>query len=282
MALAVMPSLGAQPKKAFQGQSPSTITSTVKDGEQTIEITNVQYEVAGPAIPGRPLDELLVLRKSCRTKQFVDEIGMEASITVQAWPLNVDLAQNPLYALTVDGAEPRTINHDVLVILRGVEEVEWWSVYKLGSGAHLFDTYVPLVQLSIGWPEQEPRYVGLEVPPDDVSDTRLKQPKVAFVLTYASAERVIREALVTSDEPERAQVMRSLADATRTVVVVDHPQPAAPGNKYRPPAHSVKITVQSYVSPPVSVTIDVPIAHDDLDVAHATVPAGVHVAAWKR
>ena len=52
---------------------------------------------------------------------------------------------------------------------RGLEEVAWWSVYRLGTGQHLFDTYVPVVSFSISREIMELRYVGLEVPPDDAS-----------------------------------------------------------------------------------------------------------------
>jgi hypothetical protein len=30
------------------------------------------------------------------------------------------------------------------VFARGVEEVSWWSIHKLGNGQRLFDTYVPV------------------------------------------------------------------------------------------------------------------------------------------
>jgi hypothetical protein len=54
-------------------------------------------------VPGRPQDERLLLRTTTRTKQVVDEIGMEASTTVEAWPLGVDPKQKPLYTLKARG-----------------------------------------------------------------------------------------------------------------------------------------------------------------------------------
>src|ERR1039457_6099956 len=90
-------------------------------------------------------------------------------------------------------------------------------IYKLGSGQHLFDTYVPLLSFSISRETVTTRYVGLEVPPDDTGDMRLKQPNVVAVLTYASEDRLIREALVTCDDPKQAQLLRSYADTTRAV-----------------------------------------------------------------
>ena len=73
--------------------------ASTKTAKQTVEITNVAYEVTSTAVPGRPQDERLLLRTTTRTKQVVDEIGMEAATTVEAWPLGVDPKQKPLYSL---------------------------------------------------------------------------------------------------------------------------------------------------------------------------------------
>src|ERR1700761_4818707 len=81
-----------------------------KDGQQTIEIQNVAYEVTGTGVPGRPQNERLLLRRTTRTKQVVDEIGMEASTTVEAWPLGVDPNQKPLYELKVQGVDGKTVD----------------------------------------------------------------------------------------------------------------------------------------------------------------------------
>ncbi|MGH9721829.1 MAG: hypothetical protein ACRD8O_16595 [Bryobacteraceae bacterium] len=261
--LLAVPALLAQ--QPFQSQTPSTVRYSVEAGAAVVEITNVAYELAGSGIPGRPRDERLVLRKSTRTRQVVDEIGMQASTTIEAWPLGVDPKQKPLYSMTVPGFDPATKRGDLIVISKGVEEVEWWSVYKLGSGERLFDTYVPLVELRA---HENQRYAGLEAPPDNAADIRLKAPNVVAVLTYASAESVIREVLITCDDPGRARLFRSYADSSRTVtfgrgalrVTISPDPPAAPA----------------------SATIVVPISNDDLDVVHSQIPAGLHVTAWKR
>jgi hypothetical protein len=172
----------AQTHQPFQAQSPSSVVYGVnKDGQQTVEITNVAYEVTSTGVPGRPRDQRLLLRTNTRTKQVVDEIGMEASTTVEAWPLGVDPKQKPLYSLKAEGVDSKTVDGALLVILRGLEDTEWWSVYKLGTGERLFDTYVPLLGFSIRRDIQTMRYVGLEVPADDAADARLKDPHVVAV-----------------------------------------------------------------------------------------------------
>ncbi len=243
----------AQTPQPFQSQSPSSVVYGVnKDGQRTVEITNVAYEVTGPS------DKRLLLRTRTRTKEVIGEIGMEASTTAEAWPLGVDLKQNPLYTLKTDGMEAKTVDGALLVILRGLEDTRWWSVYRLGTGERLFDTYVPLLGFSIRRDIQTTRYVGLEVP---------TRGDAVALLTYASAEHVLRQALITSDDANQAQTLRSFADASRWVTLVDTP------------AQALKISIsQNYPSAPATVSIIVPIVRDDMDLAHAQMPPHLHIA----
>lgn len=251
----------AQTHQPFQTQSPASVVYSVKDGQQAAEITNVSYEVTGK----------LLLRTITRTRQVIDEIGTEASTIVEAWALGVDPKQKPLYTLKAAGVDCKTVDGALLVILRGLEDTEWWSVYKLGTGRRLFDTYVPLLGFSIRRDIQTMRYVGFEDPPDDASDPRLKEPHVVGVLTYASAERVLREALITSDDAKQAQMLRSFADASRSVTLVEAP------------ARALKLSIsQNYPSTPATVSLTVPIVRDDLDLAHAQMPAHLRIAAFRR
>jgi hypothetical protein len=184
------------------------------------------------------------------------------------WPLGVDPKEKPLYTVSVSGVDPVVMNSDLIIISRGLEEIEWWSAYRLGNGQRLFDSYTPIVQFSTTRDTQTLRYVGLEVPPDDTSDARLKAPNVVAVLTYASGDRVIREALITHDDPKAAQTLRSFADATRTVAFT---------------GGAIRLAIsQNYPSAPKTVTITVPIARDDLALAQSQLPAGLHITAWKR
>jgi hypothetical protein len=186
----------AQPHQPFQSQSPAGVVYGVnKDGQQTVEITNVAYQVISPEVPSPQKDHRLLLRITTRTKQVIDEIGMQADTIIEAWPLGVDVRQKPLYAIKTDGMDARTMD-DALTVLRGLEDTEWWSVYKAATGERLFDTYTPLLAFSIRRDIQTMRYAGFDVPPD---------PQAVGVLTYASAEHVVREALITSDDPKQAQ-----------------------------------------------------------------------------
>ena len=279
------PAIVGQPGKSVQAQSSSSVTtSKASDGAQIIEIRNVTYELTAGNTPGLAHDERLLLRKTTQSKETVGDINVDATVTLEAWRFGGDLRQKPIYTLTATGTDGHTMDNAIFVVSRGLEEVEWWSAYKLGTGQHLFDTYVPLVNFSISRDILTTRYAGLGVPPDDVKDARLKQPNVVAVLTYASAERVLREALITCDDPKRAAQLRSFADEERTLSMVEGP-PAAAAAKGKPvePSHTLKVSFsESYPSAPNTIEVLVPVQGDDLDLRHAQLPKGLHAAAWRR
>src|SRR5204863_9116008 len=91
---------------------PSTVAYTFESGSEAVDITNVTYQVVGPGIPGRPPDERLTLRETTRSRQVIGDIGIEATTTVAAWPLGLELTQKPLYSMTVAGVDRRTLNSE--------------------------------------------------------------------------------------------------------------------------------------------------------------------------
>ena len=141
---------------------------------------------------------------------------------------------------------------------------------------------MPLVSFSISREVVTTRYAGFEMPPDDVKDVRLKEPHVVAVLSYASADRVMPEALLTCDDPQQAKLLRSYFDSTRTLAEIE----GAPGTgreKANEPRRSLKLSIsQNYPSPPATIDVRVPIAGNDFDLAHAQLPPRMHLAAWKR
>lgn len=251
--------------QTIQSQSASSITfKTVKDAA-TISIRNVTFEVTSANLPGRLPQQRLVLRTTTDTKQIIGDMGTEATTTLEAWPFPSDLKQKPLYKLSVSGINGHIHDYVLYVISRALEEVEWWSVYKLGTAQHLFDSHTPLVDFSISQETRTQRYAGLEVPPGE------SPANLIAIIHYASEEGVIRRATLTHDDPQQARLLRSYADSTRTLSLLDSPQ------------QTLKIAIsQSYPSPPATVTIQIPILHDDLDLAHAKLPAKFHLRTLER
>jgi hypothetical protein len=260
-----------------QATGTSTFTySKDADGAENVETRNVSFEVTDANIPGRPHDQPLVLRKTTHSKRTFGDMGEDAHVMLEAWPVGVDLKQKPLYSINVTGTDGRTLDNAFFVADRAVEETDWWSVYKLGTGQHLFDTYVPIVSFSITRDTIDFRYVGLQVAVDDVKEPRLKAPNVVGVLSYASASKLVRELLVTCDDPKQAPQLRSLADETRTLIVAD-------SSRGKTPSYSLKLTFSnSYPAAPNPIDVVIPVVNDDLDVAHAQLPAHLHLATYVR
>jgi hypothetical protein len=234
-------------------QPVSSYRYTTKGDEKTIEITNVVYDLT---------QSDLVTRSTSNIKRNLGDIGVEATTTIEAWKLGADLKTKPVYTVKSQGTESRLINGEVFAISAGLEEVEWWTLYSAATGAHLFDTYVPLVSVDINRESLTWRYLGLEIPGDESKSMPLKDPRWVAMVRYASSVKVIREVLITCDDPKLAAQLRSFADEERTMT-------ASP--------NSVRITFgPSYPAPPSALVVTIPIARDDLDVAHAQAPAKLH------
>lgn len=259
-------------KKPFQAQGTSSIAYRVDKDEEIVETTNVAWQVTGTDIPGRPKSERLVLRTTAKETQVLGDIGSDATVTVEAWAMGSDLQSKPLYSVTQTGLEAHTLENALWQFSRGTEEVEWWSIHQLGTGRHLFDTYVPPVNFSISREFFISRYGALDVPPDDATDARLNEPHVIAVVVYASTEKVIREAMITADDVNRARELRSYSDTRRTLTLRETPP--------LPPVLRIRFVSNDKVEK--ETLVEVPITKDDLDLAAAKVPASLHVKAWKR
>ena len=95
--------------------------------------------------------------------------------------------------------------------------------------------------------------------------------------TADSGTILVSGRVVPHIDPRQAQALRSYADETRAVALVEGP--AAQGE----PSRRIQISFRpSDPSAPGAVTVLVPIAGDVLDVARAEAPSGVHVSSWKR
>ncbi len=142
--------------------------------------------MSDPVIPGHPRSDRLLPRKTTRSKETVCDIGVDATVTLEAWRFGNDLRQKPLYTITATGTDGRTMDNAIFIASRGARRSGAVVGLQAGQRPAPFDTYVPLVSFSISKEFLTTRYVGFEAPPDDTRDARLKQPNVVAVVTYAS------------------------------------------------------------------------------------------------
>lgn len=258
----------------------SSFDLSMEGDQQTVEISNVTFATTGSNIPGQPAEERLLLRTSTQTREVIGDKGMEASVTVEAWPLGADPAQAPLYSVTRDGVGAEVVDNALLVFDRSDADLAWWSVDALGTGAPMFDTYVPLVRFSLSREVQELRYAGLEVPPDDAADPRLREPQVVGVLAYASPERVLTRLLITCSDTERAALLRSYWDTTRGLSVIYE------GNHTDHPARKLLLNWESLGLDTLNTSVAnavgavIPVLADDLDASSALLPDCIALKPW--
>jgi hypothetical protein len=286
LALATLPLAAvaaAAETKPVAAKSTSSIAYEEKDGVRSVDITNVTFDVTGDRLPGRAAEERLVLRTTVHLKEVLDEAGVDSAVTVEAWTLGTDLGTRPAYSVALEGVGAATVDNGLLVVERGTGDVDWWTVHALGTGTALFDTYVPLAAFSITREVQTMRYAGLEVPPDDVKDERLREPHVVGVLSYAAADGVKREALITCDDADRATLLRSYWDETRTLAASEAaPAPSAGSGDDRPVILELSWSTNNPNAAPETVSARVAVAGDDLDLAGAQLPTCFRIADWQR
>jgi len=254
----------------FRAESTSSISFTAKGDERAIEIHNVAWQYSNTRVPGRPPDQQLTLRTVTHSKDMVGDIPEPGLVTLDAWPFGVDPKQKPIYTVKIGGSEAKVVDNALWVINRGYTDMDLWSIYKLGTGQHMFDTHAEMLRFSITPDVQTMRYAGLDVPADDVADARLKEPHVLAVVTYAAEDRIIRELLLTHTSPQRARELRSYADITQTLTLTEKP------------TRRLRIGFKANERGAATVEVMVPIKGDDLDMAGAQLPPGFKAAAWKR
>lgn len=178
-------------------QGSSSLTVSGKQGEEAVVIRNISYELASKT----------VLRKTEQTRQVLGEKGMEASSLIEAWPLGVDRKEKPKYTIKVEGVDARSLDNELLVVSRGLEDVQWWSLYRLSDGQPLFNTFVRPLRV----PDTN-LFAGYDVPED--GDPRLKNPRLIGVIHFAAAEGTPRRVEIHANDATRARTLRSLADVS--------------------------------------------------------------------
>jgi len=180
-------------------QTASTISVTGAKGQEAVSISNIVYEVAGD----------LVLRKTERTKQVMGEKGMEAQTRLEVWPLGSGRAVKPRYSIEVEGVQGQALDNSLFIVSRGLEDVEWWSLYRLSDGKPHFDTHVRPVRLSYFG-----RFAGFDIPAD--GDPRLKDQRLIGVV-HIDTGKGLRHVDLVCDDTKRAQLLRSYWDVRHSM-----------------------------------------------------------------
>lgn len=218
-----------------------------EDGRTSGRMINVGFRTIMVAVPGEPRPRRLLLRLEVRNPNVFAEGGGEGRVRLDAWPMDdaVDLRKPAMYTVVAPGTGATVDEDGMLVVERGARR----SAYALASGRWLFDSDTQSARFA--HENERQRHVALAT-----ADDELPAGAIA-VLTYASAQSAVRRLLLTASDPLRARMLRTSVPLTRPVArhedatgrVVELPLPAG--------------------------LVRIPMVGDDLDLARATVPAGL-------
>jgi hypothetical protein len=264
--LLLAPFLFAQPSRPFSDRAASSIAySGGKEEEQAVETVNVAYRYFG-------FPPLRTVRSTVRTREVFGVKGFEGSVTLEAWPFGAQLSNKPLYTIAVTGLGFSVENRELWQVDREVDgNHPWWSIYTISTGRHLFDTTAELLSFRFDLAGGPYRYAGAYSMLSDSADARLRDPHAICLLTYASAEAVLRQVLISATDPDFARGLGSVDDTSIKLSL------AGSGAKSQ-----LRLAFEyDWPSSPHRLTILFPFVNGNLDVTHAQLPLGLHAAVFR-
>lgn len=217
-----------------------------EQGRLSVRMVNHGFTTVSVPVPGEPRPRRLVVR------QQVAAGDSSGHVRIDAWPLDSagSLNRPPLYTVFAAGTTV-TMGEDGLFWIerQAGAHASQRSAYSLASGEWLFDADTPLVAFALDGDQR--RLAAMSLAEEEVA------ARAVASITYAASNRVLRRLLLTADDPLRARMLRATIPATRLVSRIDE-------------------TGKRVLELPLpSGTVRLPVKADDLDLAAASVPAGL-------
>jgi hypothetical protein len=230
---------------ALAGESVFGLRSL--DGRMQGRMVNVNFHTAQILMPGDPRPRRVLLRLDIINTDVFSSGRAEGMVRLDAWPLDApeDLRKPPLYTI-VAGGRAATIEEDGTLV---VERSGRRSVYSLADGGWMYDTDTAVAAFTLDGERR--RVVALSGMEDDMPASTVA------VLTYASAQGVLKRVLITAQDPTRARLLRSSVPLIRPVARMED---------------AAKRTIDL---PLAAGMVRIPVAGDSLDLATAQVPVGL-------
>jgi len=244
---ALLPLFGALgPDEAILGGG-SSVHMRDDGGRVTMRMSNTTYAQLSVPVAGEPRPRRLLLRQ--HTDGGTDGAGR---IRLDAWPVGmpVDLRRPPIYTIRTQG-NAANLGDDGLF---WTEQNGRRSAWSLADGSWQFDADLPLT--SFAFEPDARRMAALAV-----ADEELWSRGAVGVITYAAPGRVLRRVLLISINPLRGNALRATLTASRLVSYTE----SAPGGRV--------IELPLAAGP-----VRIPVTASDLDIAHASIPAGLKLS----
>lgn len=219
-----------------------------EDGRTAGRLVNVSFHPVSVALAGDPRPRPLLARLQVDTTEF-SAASADGRVRLDVWPMGgaADLHKPPLYTVMVPGRGASLEADGMMMVERGARR----SAFSLADGSWLFDADAPVAVFAVDGERR--RYVALAQAEDDLA------AGAVAVLSYATPRRVIRRVVLSAADPARGRFLRGTLNMTRPVTRVDDKG----GRVLEVPLPSGALRL--------------PVAGDDLDVAHAEVPAGMRL-----
>lgn len=216
-------------------------------GRVTMRVTNTTYAQLSVPVMGEPRPRRLLLRQHTESSN-----DGEGRIRLDAWPVGmpVDLRRPPIYTIRTLGSVANVGEDGLFWTERDGRRSAW----SLADGSWLFDTDLPLAGFAF---EPEIRRVAALA----VADEELWSRGAVGVITYAAPGRVLRRVLLVSVNPLRGNALRATLTASRLV-------------SYTEAGQGGRVIELPLAAGPVRI----PVTASDLDIAHASVPAGLKLS----
>ena len=269
------------PIKPGGTEAPSSLRYFTEDQQQGVETINRAYELTDDHAPGHPGDSgRIVLKSEIRTKELIGDEGVDGHVAIDAWLIGADFSTKPLYSIAVEGSSFRHLDNQLIVERGTGGDSDWQSVYRTGTGRHLFDVAGAAVPFRIREDASRwgPRIAGLYLIPDDESDPDLKGKEIVGLLGYTATEAepgTVHQLLLTCDDAQEAVALRAFwSGEEQWNIAVDPVFGDGSGA-----ALAAKLTLTLFGEAKARIVI--PIVQDDFDLEHAALPAGLHLARWK-
>lgn len=231
---------------AFSGESVFGVRNI--DGRMQARLVNVNFITALVAAPGQMRPRRLLLRLEVVNADVFAGTEGQGRVRLDAWALEDErsVLAPPLYTVIAPGRNGRLEDEALLMVEIGQRH----SAYSLSDGSWLYDADGPVAGFSQG---QSRRMVAAAAADDEMP------PGSVAVVSYASAQKVLKRVLISASDATRARLLRTSISLIRPLVRNDEM-----GRRW------LDLTLPAGI-------IRIPFLDDSLDLAHAVVPPGLAV-----
>lgn len=200
---------------------PSHVTVTRENGQVTVRIHNVTHVLTGEIVSLRGYRERLVLGLKSVTTEVMGEKGIEGEVQAVAWALDAAPDAKPVFEIAAKGRDIR-IDEDGLIAIDLDDCCSFErAYYSPMTGEQVFQASAPPAWVEIGKEFRTHRAGVFRAATDDLLAGAKLSPKAVGIVTYAAADRVIRQIVIEADDEQRARALRSLADEQFALAWID-------------------------------------------------------------